>query len=858
MQQKLKDLKKQQAKVKAVVEEKVLKGKNAKRPEESLEHVHELYRKYGQHLAEMEDKREAASGENRLKSEKRKALADKISKKQDVKPAIGQFSDWIVENRFETADVQHVINGPKGDRVVLQSPIKEKVKKPNKQLVGSKVNSNLLRKEYTNFGRRDESIDAGKKKHKKKVVLVRDGKQTDDSSEPLEDTKRDGKTTRIKDKQNKIVYANVAGHKLEFSSEKKRARLEAEKQDLEKSKENKRSNTHRQDQQDIDQDWKRDMQALKQKRAAEQSEHLDSEEIDFDDELLLHEIGKNSSPVLSQDRINYLEQFLASKAKKLGFYAASEAIRNSAILSRVISDQASQKIFLLLENIKKAAMLEQQMEDDIQPPAAKKKQRIETYGQPLSNFDRASEWPSSDQPYISSLRDEIMAAKQRREEEREREREFEESQRHFFEAKEQEEELRKHEAEMLEREKREEEQRIKQDKERRELEEKQRQEAEQQEKADRERKLMIEREQQERERIRKVREEMELIEKQQELEEEERLERERAERKKQGLGGRWDNRGGSDPSNKEDRKKPTATDKLREMNERLRQKEVEEKKLQLERQQAEELFAATMPDKPAEEKPVEPVVQTAGLPVRKTSEKPLELKPLPEEAELNVDLEENPEPIVSQQDVFELDDEELEGLKKDQKENPALNKEAKSHIQEPPQTTREEAKDAEKIDRSNSIPPKSLSSMPPIEEGEQLEDPEDQQVQAELDKLNAVQNSNDQPETGDKPEPPLESDTKATPDQPIRESKEAADQSVREPTHLGEKNNLKPPETETQKPSTQFPDQQEPPEKPLEVSIAVVAEVTPKETGDSKQAAITEGQAVSPPAPEQEGQLLSN
>ena len=782
-----------------------------------------------------------------MKSEKRKALAGKISKIQEPKPAIGPFSEWIVENRFDCVEVQHIINGPKGDRIVLQSPIKEKVKKPTKQLVGSKVNSNHLRKEYTNFGQRDQSTD-GDKKPKAKAVRVLDG-------EEAAVNKRDARTTRTRDKQQQVVYANVAGHRLEFSSEKKRERVEAEN-----SKENQRSNGAGRVQEAPDEDWKRDMQALKRRREEEQSEPLDSEEIDFDDELLLNEIGKNGRAPLTQDRINYLEEFLASKAKKLGFYATSQAVQQSAILSRVISDQASQKIFQLIENIKKAALLEQQAEENpLLQPAPKKKERIQTFGQPLSNFDRAGEWPSSNQPYISSLREEILAAKQRREEEREREKDFEEGQRRYFEAQEREEELRKQEAETQEREKREEEQRAKREKEERELEQKQRLEAAQHERDERDRKQMIERERQERERIKLVRDEMEVLEKEQERAEEERLERERAEKKKQGLGGRWDHRGGSDPANREDKKRLTNTDKLREMNERLRKKEIAEQNSQRVPEDPAKAPPGEPESRPAAEQRSEPEPQTPGS-ASGPAEKQAEPSPPPQDPDQEVELEMHPEPIVPQQDVFEIDDEELVDLKKDSHhlQSTSIEKKEQPAPREPTIAAAGEVQGTQQIDRSDSMPPLSLSSMPPIEEGELLEDAEDQQAQIQLENLKPAENSKEEAVDGQKLDVPANSPQIRAPELQKREieTRPALPEAQADQQHEQTKLNRTEPEGDMPTPHPKGPE--DPIVQQPEGQRKEAAEDLKKEFQEPSKTTLIEGQAAPQAASQQDGQLLSN
>ena len=360
----MRTIKIQQDRKKTQIEEKVYNTTGiSKKPGESIEHVHQLYKKHGEHLKEMDRKRYEKSKDSI--DRKKKGLAGKIA---NLPGKPGELSEWIAKNRFDVYDVHEVIHTNKGRKVLLNCPIKTKVKRQSKEKIGSKVRSSNLRE---NFNKGKEGSQEKRKNTKKKIISVKDNlmNEIDEGKKKKNINKaggKDGITVRIKDEKNQIVYTNFSGKKWEFSSEKKHKK---EQQELQTQKDHNKENVNMGFENRVklgeeDKAWKKNIEVLRNsEESIENSGGIDSEEIDFDQELELKEKERESIE-LSQhhnkvyNTSSFLEEYFVSKVKKLGFKATAEGMNSSKILAQVLSDQGNQRISLLYENIKKEADFE--------------------------------------------------------------------------------------------------------------------------------------------------------------------------------------------------------------------------------------------------------------------------------------------------------------------------------------------------------------------------------------------------------------------------------------------------------------------------------------------------------------------
>jgi len=161
---------------------------------------------------------------------------------------------------------------------------------------------------------------------------------------------------------------------------------------------------------------------------------FDEGDADFSAELRLraHE-NRSISP---RGIPHFLENFLISKARKIGYKATTEAMKKSGTVTKMLSDQAASTISQMMANVKKAAELEKSsvssvLSDTYSKKSALKKGHV-TNGQPLSNFDRSIEWHKGREDANPHLIDEISKAKEQREEEEAKKKQIEDEYRKLY------------------------------------------------------------------------------------------------------------------------------------------------------------------------------------------------------------------------------------------------------------------------------------------------------------------------------------------------------------------------------------------------------------------------------------------
>lgn len=340
IKKRLMDAKIEQTKVKKQTNA-LLKGADAIPLSQALQHVDKLYSKHQETLDKVEVLRRDKQDDQTFLGKKEgllKKIADFEASKGKSKSPIPSHnlkplkkSEIITEERFNCIQVKDVFRNSKGEVITLQSPITQKVKKPSENRIGNMIT-------LTETVEGQKAASKNNKENKSKTPAKQ-------NLASLKTTNKDCKTNRLKDKDEKVVYANYSGNEVKLKREPSKDLIKTEK-----PVENKKLDQ-------VNEVPKSEYKALTPIQLEVKPQSIDAEEdllptevagmindeMDYLEEerlKLIREKIKESKA----DSYKYLEDFLVSKAKKLNYHNFNDPHYDDRPVSYKLSQEAEAKL----------------------------------------------------------------------------------------------------------------------------------------------------------------------------------------------------------------------------------------------------------------------------------------------------------------------------------------------------------------------------------------------------------------------------------------------------------------------------------------------------------------------------------
>jgi hypothetical protein len=322
----------------------LLQGADRRPLAQAVGHVEQLYNKHRatqMKVEEMRNQKNEATVEDEVRNKKEglmRKIADFEASKgrskagaQEQVPKILKKSNIITEERFDCIEVKDVIRNSKGEVITLQCPITQKVKKPTEHRIGNKV---ILPESKVGPSKGQESNKENKSKTPNKII------SSTSTTKP-----KDCKTNRIKDKDDKIVYANYNGKEVKIvrknsDEEKKAKKMEEDKLFSKQKEDNRRISKILQPIEPV---------------VKQVDKPTEDDEIPFEVAGMIHdeldyleaERLRNIREKIRQSNVNtyqYLEDFLVSKAKKMNYHNFDDPNYDPRPISYKLAQEADVKL----------------------------------------------------------------------------------------------------------------------------------------------------------------------------------------------------------------------------------------------------------------------------------------------------------------------------------------------------------------------------------------------------------------------------------------------------------------------------------------------------------------------------------
>ena len=253
---------------------------------------------------------------------------------------IAKGSEKIAEERFEMKKIRDVITNSKGEEIILTCPITEKIRKPTKKRIGNNVVLGEQNPITINAHQKSKNVNT-KNKLNDEALVNQDKKRK----------VKDCKTNIIRDSDNMRVYANYSGKKVKID----RKNSDGDKKFQVADNHFNRNNED-------------DPLPVKMKKQLDTNRNYDHSEDSKSSQLSeetneISEICLNPDELVKEDQLeenkkklrpkkvylNYLEDFLVSKAKKLVYHNFDDPTQDT----RVLASKLAEEVDLILKHERK-------------------------------------------------------------------------------------------------------------------------------------------------------------------------------------------------------------------------------------------------------------------------------------------------------------------------------------------------------------------------------------------------------------------------------------------------------------------------------------------------------------------------